>query len=130
MGRDTLEQLTLFDIEEEFIIEDGEDTQNCRRCKKDKPLKNYNIKTILYNDKGILNRTCNECSGELNKERRERYINITLPSDNYICPVCKRNKHEISNHTIVIERYTHKRVLKNYQNKIWVLDHDHDTGKI
>ena len=119
----------MFDIEEEFIIKDGEDTQNCIRCKKDKSLKNFHIKTILQNDRGILDKVCNKCNTEYEIKRNERYTNITLPSDNYICPVCKRNEHEIKNHTIVIERFTHKRVFKK-NKKVWVLDHDHDTGKL
>ena len=129
MGTDTLEQFTLFDMEEEIVIKEGEDVQECRICKKIKPLKSFHIKTPLSNNTGILDRTCNDCNNRKNREQRKRREETVKPPDDYRCPKCKRNQEEILNHTVVIDRVTHKRVEKRYK-KVWVVDHDHDTGKI
>tara|TARA_Y100000004_G_scaffold126955_1_gene142919 strand:+ start:1870 stop:2373 length:504 start_codon:yes stop_codon:yes gene_type:complete len=128
MGTDTLEQFTLFDMEEEYLLKEGEDVQECRICKKIKPLKSFHIKTSLTHNTGILDRSCNECERKASKERRERRKNMVEPPDDYRCPKCKRNQEEILNHTVVVDKITHERVER--RKKVWVVDHDHDTGKI
>ena len=128
MGTDTLEQFTLFDMEEEYHLKEGEDVQECRICKKIKPLKSFHIKTSLTHNTGILDRSCNECERKASKERRERRKNMVEPPDDYRCPKCKRNQEEILNHTVVVDKITHERAER--RKKVWVVDHDHDTGKI
>ena len=128
MGTDTLEQFTLFDMEEEYLLKEGEDVQECRICKKIKPLKSFHIKTSLTHNTGILDRSCNECERKASKERRERRKNMVEPPDDYRCPKCKRNQEEILNHTVVVDKIAHERVER--RKKVWVVDHDHDTGKI
>jgi len=129
MGRDTLKQFTLFDMKEEVIIEEGEDVQECKICKKIKPFKSFHIKTPLKNNVGILDRTCNECERKSSKERRERRKNMVEPPADYKCPMCKRNKEEINNHTFVVDISTYKKVKRRYPSP-WRIDHDHVTGKL
>ena len=47
MGRDTLEQFTLVDMNEEDYISDDISTHKCKECKKFKPIHSFNTKNIL-----------------------------------------------------------------------------------
>jgi hypothetical protein len=129
MGTDTLEQFTLFDMEEEYPLKEGEDVQECIECKKVLPLKHFKIKTPLQYDRGILSRKCTKCENIINKESRIRREQIVLPSSDYKCPVCKKTEKEISTHTFVVDKFTYKQVERKFR-KVWVVDHDHDTGKL
>ena len=130
MGRDTLEQLTLFDTEEEVIIEEGEDTQTCTKCLKNLPLKFYSIKTILTKERGILSTVCSSCSNKEHKKQKERHACVSPPHDSYVCPICERNKEQIQSKTIAVYRESYKRLKERSRKTPWRLDHDHDTGKI
>ncbi len=128
MGTDTLGQYTLFDIEE-VIIEEGEEVQECRTCKKIKPLKSFHVKTPLKNNAGILDRRCNDCNTIKSREQTVRRNAMAKPPDDYRCPICRKNKEELSNHTIVVDEFTYKKLVRKFR-KIWVVDHDHVTGEI
>jgi|TARA_R110001592_G_scaffold5317_3_gene29379 hypothetical protein len=125
MGRDSLKQLSLF---ENVVLLEEDKTRECRICKEVKPDKSFHIKTPLSNNTGILDRTCNECNRIKNREQTKRRHESVKPSDDYRCPICKRNQEEILNHTIVVDKDTHERVERRYK-KVWVVDHNHSTGK-
>jgi hypothetical protein len=95
MGRNSLDQLSLFNLEDyEKKYDSSIETYTCRKCKKAKPItrENFEIKTILRNDTG-------------------------------------RTLEEINNLTIVVDRDTYKPVSRRFEKR-WVLDHDHNTGKV
>ena len=74
---------------------------------------------------------CLSCQKDYSAERRERikYNTLPYPSDDYRCPICTRTLEEINNLTIVVDRDTYKPVSRRFEKR-WVLDHDHDTGKV
>ena len=120
MGRNSLDQLSIFNLEDyEKKYDSSIETYTCRKCKKAKPItrENFEIRTILRNDTGILSTMCLSCQKDYNIERRERIKYNTLPytSDDYKCPICDRDIEEIG-------KYKQPRL----QN--WVLDHCHETG--
>ena len=63
MGRNTLEQLTLFDIEDKIHIKEGEEIKECRICKEVKPIRMFPRKRHRHiqflQDKG--RSTCKAC---------------------------------------------------------------------
>ena len=128
MGRDPLGQLFLFE-EQKIVLEEGDKTRRCRVCKEVKPDKSFHIKTPLSNNTGILDRTCNDCNNRKNREQRKRREETVKPPDDYRCPICNRNQEEILNYTVVVDKVTHERVERRYK-KVWVVDHNHDTGKV
>jgi|TARA_R100001530_G_C4208141_1_gene126630 hypothetical protein len=130
MGTDTLEQFTLFDMEEEVLIEEGEDVQECKRCKKNKPLKHFKIKNIYANNKGILSRVCSKCEVITSREQQKRIKNYPPPPEDYKCPQCQKNAEEILNQNVVVYRDTFVRVKERSRKFPWRLDHDHITGEI
>jgi hypothetical protein len=134
MGRNSLDQLSLFNLEDyEKKYDSSIETYTCRKCKKAKPItrENFEIRTILRNDTGILSTMCLSCQKDYNAERRERikYNTLPYPSDDYKCPICTRTLEEINNLTVVVDRDTYKPASRKFEKR-WVLDHDHDTGKV
>jgi hypothetical protein len=132
MGRDTLEQLTLFDMEEEVIIEEGEDVQECKICKKDKPLKHYAIKNVMSNNLGVIAKVCYPCDNKRQKESYERRKDFfNYPDENYCCPICLRNEEQLKKVNVVVDVDTYEVKEHKYKRKsVWRLDHDHITGKV
>ncbi len=131
MGRNTLEQLTLFNLEDhEIKYDDSVETHKCRKCKKDKPLTEFHQQTVLRNNTSILATKCRSCEREDGRYLRELHKKAPpLPSDDYKCPCCDKTLEEINNHTVVVDRDTYKPVLRKYEKR-WALDHNHVTGEI
>ena len=112
MGRDTLEQFTLFDKCES--IDTSKPLKTCVKCNKTKPLDSF--KSYGYNQKttGLpsTERVCKSCANKRNSQTRKLKLSIPYPDKNYKCPIC----------LITAEK-------NNQRNNKWCLDHDHKTGK-
>ena len=130
MGRDTLGQYTLFDMEEEIIIEEGEDVQNCKICKKDKSLKQFSIKNTYVNNVGLLSKVCRKCEVIISAEQKKRFKIYPPPPEDYRCPQCQKNAEEILNKNVAVYRDTYVKVKERSRKFPWRLDHDHITGKV
>ena len=126
MGRNTLEQLTLFDIEDKIHIKEGEEVKECRVCKEVKPIHMFSRKRHRHlpifqstelQDKG--RSTCKACQKFSYNIVQELKIKHPRPTHaSYACPICKKTSEELkssgrwSKHTFM-----------------WCLDHCHKTLK-
>ena len=140
MGRDTLEQLTLFDMkEEEYIFKEGEHSQECITCKKELPLKSFNTigrlvgsshKQGLKNGEQYwyLDKNCKSCDSIERRDRKRRRKIYPYPDKNYKCPICERDAKEILNATYRVDK--NYNVYEPNHSDPWCLDHDHNTGEI
>jgi len=135
MGRDTLEQFTLFDMKEEVLIGEKEHSQVCLTCKESLPLKSFNTKgkfkkiNLKTNKRfSYLDKVCKKCDSIERQDRKKREYTYGKPPKDYCCPICERNEKQIKNNLIMIdEEYTvHER---DFKYPAWVIDHDHDTGE-
>ena len=147
MGTDTLEQLTLFDMEEKDEIV-GVTTQQCHTCKKIKSIFSFNTSRIITPQKKegspypVRRKThegdvqlfnlctiCRSCDikGRAGRHARERLY--SKPPKDYCCPMCKRNEEQIRNNIILVDK-DYNVYQRNLGKSIWQLDHDHETGKV
>ena len=147
MGRDTLEQYTLFDMEEEENEVDDITTHQCKECKKIKPIRSFNTKKVLtpYKKEGTpypvrrnsdeggvqlfaLFNTCRSCDaiGRAGRHARERLYG--KPAKDYCCPLCTRNEEQIRNSQVVVDK-DYNVYKRNLDISVWQLDHDHKTEK-
>ena len=121
MGRNTLEQLTLFDIEDKIHIKEGEEVKECRVCKEVKPIRMFPRKRHRHiqflQDKG--RSTCKACHKFSHTIVQELKIKHPRPTHaSYACPICDKTSEELKSsgrwdkHTL-----------------IWCLDHCHKTLK-
>jgi hypothetical protein len=126
MGRNTLEQLTLFDIEDKIHIKEGEEVKECRVCKEVKPIHMFSRKRHRHlpifqstelQDKG--RSTCKACQKFSYNIVQELKIKHPRPTHaSYACPICDKTSEELKSsgrwdkHTL-----------------IWCLDHCHKTLK-
>ena len=126
MGRNTLEQLTLFDIEDKIHIKEGEEVKECRVCKEVKPIHMFSRKRHRHlpifqstelQDKG--RSTCKACQKFSYNIVQELKIKHPRPTHaSYACPICNKTSEELKSsgrwdkHTL-----------------IWCLDHCHKTLK-
>ena len=126
MGRNTLEQLTLFDIEDKIHIKEGEEVKECRVCKEVKPIHMFSRKRHRHlpifqstelQDKG--RSTCKACQKFSYNIVQELKIKHPRPTHaSYACPICNKTSEELKSsgrwdkHTLV-----------------WCLDHCHKTLK-
>jgi hypothetical protein len=140
MGTDTLEQLTLFDIEEEYILKEGEHFQECVTCNKKLPLKSFNTIGMLRgasrkqglknnNQYYYLDRNCKVCDSNERINRHSRRKLYSSPKNkDYKCPICERDSKTILNWTYRVDQ--NYNVYEPNHKDPWCLDHDHDTGDI
>ena len=126
MGRNTLEQLTLFDIEDKIHIKEGEEVKECRVCKEVKPIHMFSRKRHRHlpifqstelQDKG--RSTCKACQKFSYNIVQELKIKHPRPTHaSYACPICNKTSEELKSsgrwdkHTLM-----------------WCLDHCHKTLK-
>ena len=126
MGRNTLEQLTLFDIENKIHIKEGEEVKECRVCKEVKPIHMFSRKRHRHlpifqstelQDKG--RSTCKACQKFSYNIVQELKIKHPRPTHaSYACPICNKTSEELKSsgrwdkHTLM-----------------WCLDHCHKTLK-
>tara|TARA_R110000803_G_C11760597_1_gene293865 strand:- start:40 stop:561 length:522 start_codon:yes stop_codon:yes gene_type:complete len=134
MGRDTLGQYTLFNMEDKDLIKKGEHTKECIKCKKELPL--YKMKKISSTGKhkdGIykwyLGKKCKKCNMKETQEGVKNRSKFPYPKDkNYKCPICNKNSHTISNDKVIVDKDYN--VYEGLLIRCFVLDHDHITGKV
>ena len=121
MGRNTLEQLTLFDIEDKIHIKEGEEIKECRVCEEVKPIRMFPRKRHRHiqflQDKGrSVCKACQKFSYTIVQELKIKHPRPTHAS--YACPICNKTSEELkssgrwSKHTFM-----------------WCLDHCHKTLK-
>ena len=131
MDRDTLEQLNLFDDFEKEIFKDA-DKKTCISCKKSLPFTFFSIKTALVNNKGVLSEKCRTCENKESREQANRVKVQVPPDENHVCYICNKTGKELlerANAKVVVYKDTYERVPNFRKKSIWVLDHDHKTGK-
>ena len=119
MGTDTLEQFTLFDMKEDYNIKEGDETKECRQCKKIKPLHLFrDARKTLKNLVGESKRaTCSKCDSYNSKISSALKILHPMPtSDTYACPICTKTAKELSSNG-------------RWRKSVWCLDHCHITNK-
>ena len=126
MGRNTLEQLTLFDIEDKIHIKEGEEVKECRVCKEVKPIHMFSRKRHRHlpifqstelQDKG--RSTCKACQKFSYNIVQELKIKHPRPTHaSYACPICKKTSEELKSSG----RWSKHKV-------VWCLDHCHKTLK-
>ena len=126
MGRNTLEQLTLFDIENKIHIKEGEEVKECRVCKEVKPIRMFSRKRHRHlpifqstelQDKG--RSTCKACQNFSYNIVQELKIKHPRPTHaSYACPICDKTSEELKS-----SGRWDKLTL------IWCLDHCHKTLK-
>ena len=126
MGRNTLEQLTLFDIENKIHIKEGEEVKECRVCKEVKPIRMFSRKRHRHlpifqstelQDKGRA--TCKACQKFSYYIVQELKIKHPPPKDaSYACPICNKTSEELKSSG----RWSKHKV-------VWCLDHCHKTLK-
>lgn len=138
MGTDTLEQFTLFDMEEEYPLKEGEHSQECITCKKELPITSFNTigtlrgagkQGLKNNDQYYyLDKNCKSCDSIERGERKIRRAKYTLPDKDYACPICERHEKDIVNSIYRVDKDYN--VYKPNLKTPWCLDHDHDTGEV
>ena len=130
MGRDTLEQLSLFNFEKDLKLKQNGKTQKCKTCKQELPLTSFNTvgRTHQNSDHWYLDRNCKRCDSIERGERITRVKKYGQPPKDYKCPMCDRNEEQILNHTIVVDKQ-YNYIPRDRKIPPWVLDHDHETGK-
>ena len=126
MGRDTLEQFTLFDIDDKVLIKKGEHTQICRSCKIEKPLHHFNTKGKFYDGYSYLAFDCQKCDSQRKYEGVKRAEKYGYPPKDYCCPICERNEEQIKNHLLKIDK-DYNIIERTFRFSVWAIDHDHDT---
>ena len=147
MGRDTLEQFTLFDMNEEDYISDDISTHKCKECKKVKPIHSFNTKNILPPQKKegsffptrrqthegnvqlfTLDNICKKCGAKGRAGRHARERMYPNPPKNYCCPICNKNEEQLLNNTVLVDKdYNVYKRKRNDLKKVWHRDHDHKT---
>jgi hypothetical protein len=98
-------------------------TAPCKICKEHKPLTEQFFKPRSRDRSGNVSEwrnTCKVCESKQSKELRnlKKIYDKSLPS-NYACPICNRTEEQFE---------TYKKGV-TCKHGIWVLDHDHKTGK-
>lgn len=126
MGRNTLEQLTLFDIENKIHIKEGEEVKECRVCKEVKPIRMFSRKRHRHlpifqstelQDKGRATcKACQKFSYYIVQELKIKHPRPTHAS--YACPICNKTSEELKSSG----RWSKHKV-------VWCLDHCHKTLK-
>ena len=126
MGRNALEQLSLFNLEPEIK---NVTTQICNTCNKELPISYFRTKSKLKTGKGYyLDKTCKSCDDIERRERRVREKKYGLPPKDYRCPICERNEEQIKSNLLVVDEDKNV-IVRDFKYPTWVIDHDHDTGK-
>mgnify|MGYP003632511790 FL=1 len=121
MGRNTLEQLTLFDIENKIHIKEGEEIKECRICKEVKPLhmfprKRHRLINFLKDTRRSICKKCAYDSWKITDQLKIKHPRPTHAS--YACPICDKTSEELKS-----SGRWDKLTL------IWCLDHCHKTLK-
>ena len=133
MGRDTLEQLSLFNFEKDLKLKQNGKTQKCKTCKQELPLTSFNTvgRTHQNSDHWYLDRNCKRCDSIERGERITRVKKYGQPPKDYKCPICLRNEEELQTKQTVVDIETYKVTEHRMKRKnVWRLDHDHNTGKV
>ena len=130
MGTDSLKQLSLFKEDKVKHNHNG-GTKQCDGCKEYLPYNFFPCKAVLSGGQGALGNLCRSCSNEYVKEQNIRKQNTPPPSDDYKCPICLRKKEETRSRQVLVDMKTYEEVDRHYGKKQpFVLDHNHDTGKV
>ena len=117
MGRDTLEQLTLFD-NDYLELGSNEEKLKCKKCGKFKSRSRFKKG---YKWKEMIERVCLTCTRKKEDDLRRLKKLYPYPKENYKCPICSRTRKDI-------KKEGEHGGLKN-NREVFVLDHDHNTGE-
>lgn len=87
------------------------ETKFCSKCNQ------YLDKSNFSTASGgkYLRHECRQCANKFAKERRDLQKIHGYPDDNYVCPICLRDKEDI--------------LKAGAEKRVWVIDHDHITKK-
>jgi len=89
---------------------EGDKGKTCTKCKEYLPVSFFpSSPDKLYK----VRNECKKCTSKLQKEVEKLRNIYGMPDDDYICPICLRDKEEAA---------------EGASKKSWVLDHCHDTG--
>ena len=131
MGRDTLEQLSLFSEEEKTNYSSDVETQVCDDCKKELPLRSYRIKNNHTEITGVLSNVCGACDDTRRQKSKLRRSLLDDPDKDYKCPICFRTEKDLKSKGLVVDVKTYKIAVNKYARKsVWRLDHCHITEKV
>lgn len=101
-------QKFLFDIS--MLNNFSSDTKKCSKCEKYLPFKNF---TKCSGGK-YLRPECKECGYDLSKTREHLKSIHDPPPEDYVCPICLKNKEEVKG-------------FGGKKNGSWTIDHNHKT---
>ena len=107
-------QQFLFDMDNQIKLEEKEEEPSklCSKCGKSLPATDFSP----CSGGKYLRPECRECGYDLAKTRKQLKEEHGSPPDDYICPICLKNKDEV----------------KGFGGKNlgpWVIDHHHKTKK-
>ena len=119
MDGDTLmfEQLTLFD---EVSYKKG-DTKKCFKCEEELPVSLFGTLWKRIDGSTRMGNVCRPCKKKQQDIANNlKQSNPPPTSEDYVCPICSKN-----------EKTLESRLDSDHRRGrlIWVLDHDHKTGK-
>ena len=105
-----------------FGEEYAENLRKCIHCGEEKP-ETYFAERCKRNNHIEYRNECKQCIGNNDKKRRRLIRDNPPPSDpNYQCPICLKTSDDLW------DRGSYKNTKVN-KKTIFVLDHDHITGK-
>ena len=109
-----------------YGYEELPDTKQCTKCGEWKHFSAFGLRIGRlgsYSDtdpqnQGQRRNECDECKKRITKQIREAKKMAPSIESDHVCPICKRNEKEIRGDGNLFKKHS-----------VFVLDHDHDTGK-